>query len=301
MYKIFSFKYFIFLFILTICIPQIVLADIPPTSYTVSITANVIDETVEGVQNNNGPSGYMMMPMVISFEGKSSPLSKIYISTDGGAPITTTTDVNAGFNTEMIVSQPGFHFFNIYGEDINKVKTSTFSIPIIIDRGTTVSISNILLSPTINLDKIKVKSNEKIEVTGQSIPNNKVFIYSKGEKEYLYEALTDSSGLYKYSIDASILKLGDYNIKSKYLSEYQMSADTNILTFSVSDKSSLNSLQSCSSLVSDLNCDYRVDIKDFAIMSSWYKKTNFPKRVDLNRDGFINLVDFSIMTFNWTG
>ena len=59
---------------------------------------------------------------------------------------------------------------------------------------------------------------------------------------------------------------------------------------------------SCGTLIGDLNCDGRVNIIDFSIMAYWYnKKTTPPTKIDLNGDGKITLIDFSIMAFYWTG
>lgn len=49
----------------------------------------------------------------------------------------------------------------------------------------------------------------------------------------------------------------------------------------------------------DLNCDGYVDIVDFSIMYYWYEKTEIPARVDLAADGVINIADFSVMAFYW--
>jgi hypothetical protein len=40
---------------------------------------------------------------------------------------------------------------------------------------------------------------------------------------------------------------------------------------------------------------------DFSITAYWYGKENPPADVDFNGDGKVNLVDFSIMAFYWTG
>jgi hypothetical protein len=51
--------------------------------------------------------------------------------------------------------------------------------------------------------------------------------------------------------------------------------------------------------VADLNCDGYVDIVDFSIMYYWYEKDQVPARVDLAADGVIDLADFSVMAFYW--
>ena len=51
----------------------------------------------------------------------------------------------------------------------------------------------------------------------------------------------------------------------------------------------------------DMNCDGRVNIVDYSIMKYWYKKPNPPAAVDLSGDGIVNLKDFSILAAEWTG
>lgn len=49
----------------------------------------------------------------------------------------------------------------------------------------------------------------------------------------------------------------------------------------------------------DLNCDGYVDIIDFSIMYYWFERQNPPQRVDLRADGRIDIYDFSVMAYYW--
>ncbi|MEK7531477.1 MAG: hypothetical protein AAB545_00905 [Patescibacteria group bacterium] len=51
--------------------------------------------------------------------------------------------------------------------------------------------------------------------------------------------------------------------------------------------------------IADLNCDGYVDIIDFSIMIYWFDKTPVPKRVDLKPDRKIDIHDFSVMAYYW--
>ncbi|MDO8520864.1 MAG: hypothetical protein Q7S52_02000 [bacterium] len=51
--------------------------------------------------------------------------------------------------------------------------------------------------------------------------------------------------------------------------------------------------------IADLNCDGYVDIIDFSIMYYWFEKTSIPERVDLRFDGRVDLADFSVMAAYW--
>ena len=59
-------------------------------------------------------------------------------------------------------------------------------------------------------------------------------------------------------------------------------------------------------LKGDLNNDGKVNLVDFSIAAYWYKRQLsgeiIQKEIErLNGDGTINLVDFSIMAYYWTG
>ena len=55
----------------------------------------------------------------------------------------------------------------------------------------------------------------------------------------------------------------------------------------------------CAKIPADLNCDGYVDIIDFSIMYYWFERTNIPTRVDLRQDGRVDLADFSVMAAYW--
>ena len=57
---------------------------------------------------------------------------------------------------------------------------------------------------------------------------------------------------------------------------------------------------SCRKLVADINCDGKVNLVDFSIMYYWFEKSSVPSRVDLNKDSKVNIFDFSIMAFYWS-
>jgi hypothetical protein len=56
----------------------------------------------------------------------------------------------------------------------------------------------------------------------------------------------------------------------------------------------------CRKVIADINCDGKVNLVDFSIMYFWYEKRPVPVRVDLNRDGTVNIFDFSIMAYYWS-
>jgi hypothetical protein len=51
---------------------------------------------------------------------------------------------------------------------------------------------------------------------------------------------------------------------------------------------------------SDLNKDGKIDLIDFSVLAYWYGRMRAPASVDLSGDGTIDLSDFSILAYYWT-
>ena len=52
----------------------------------------------------------------------------------------------------------------------------------------------------------------------------------------------------------------------------------------------------------DVNKDGRIDLIDFSIMAFWWKRDiGTDNASDLNCDSRVDLVDFSILAYHWTG
>ena len=271
----------------------------PPNVVSISALVGVAEPVLP--PNSRPTAGSLSIPTIVNFKGMAYPLSKIYILKDGQVATTTTADKFANFSVSLMGLNTNTYTFSVYSEDSSKRKSSFFSFPLFITSGTTVNISNIFLSPTIDVNKIEVKKGDNLIIFGQSNPNNEVSISVRLNREYLYKVFSNTMGAYLYNLNTSLLEVGKYQSKSRSTINGQTSLYNTPISFSVSDKNILKDTEACSTLRGDLNCDNRVNLIDFSIMAYWYNKINPPQKVDLNGDNKINLVDFSIMVFNWTG
>ncbi|NVN97348.1 hypothetical protein HXX01_03920 [Candidatus Nomurabacteria bacterium] len=178
----------------------------------------------------------------------------------------------------------------------------SFSFPVYVTAGTTVNIGGIFLSPTINVDKSEVKKGDNLLVYGQTVPSTNLNIVFHSDSEILKNTKTDSTGLYKYNMDTDPLEYGSHNVKSKVLTADEVSAISPEVPFIVGLVSKIkDQTDNCGRLRGDLNCDGKVNLVDFSIMAYWYKRVSPPAKIDLSGDGQVTLVDFSIMAYNWTG
>lgn len=249
-----------------------------------------------------GGGGGLVAPTTINFSGMSYPSTKVTILNNGKVAVTTISDPNARFSSSLSNLATGTYNFSVFGEDVQGRKSLSFSFPVYVTQGTTVNIGGIFLSPTIDTDKSEVKKGDNLLVFGQTVPNTSLDVVFHSDQEILRNTITDATGLYKYNMNTTPLEFGNHNVKSKAVMKEDISASSAEVPFLVGLTSKQRSLSAnCSKLRGDLNCDGRVNLVDFSIMAYWYKKLSPPARIDLNGDGKVTLVDFSIMAYNWTG
>jgi len=132
-----------------------------------------------------------------------------------------------------------------------------------------------------------------------------VTISVNSEEEVFVKKIADATGAYLLNFDTSVLEMGQHQTKSKAALSGEITAFGKVVGFVVGTKNVLAQSTTVSKK-GDLNKDGRVNLVDFSIAAFWYKRTlgaTFsPLEVEhLNGDGKIDLVDFSIMAFNWTG
>lgn len=280
--------------------PGLLFADDIIVNSNVSITAQVLSSNSNG--GGDSTSGSLInLPTNINFSGIAYPLSSVYILKDGFVVMTTISDLNGNFSASISGLVSDVYTFSIYAVDSHNRKSSFFSFPIYLARGVNVNIGNIFLSPTIDVDKTRVKKGNSLAIFGQSLPLKEVVVSVFSGQEYIYRIFSNELGLYFYNLDTSILSIGDYQTKSKTILNTQESLYSTPVLFSVEDNDILKNNIDCSTIRGDLNCDGHVNLTDFSILAFWYKKVNPPVNVDLNNDRAVNLVDFSIMAYNWTG
>ncbi len=303
MFKIFYNKFIFILLFFSLLIPQLVVAfPITGGPRTVTISAQVVNNiTPPPSGGGGGGGGSISIPTSVNFSGMAYPNSKVTILKDGQIAITTVADPNARFSVSINNLATDTYNFSVYGEDVNGVKSLSFSFPVYVTAGTTVNIAGIFLSPTINVDKSQVKKGDNLMVYGQTIPNADLGVIFHSDQEILKNTKTDATGLYKYNMDTTPLEYGNHDVKSK-IAKDEVIAISREVPFIVGLVSRMqDNSNSCGTLRGDLNCDNKVNLIDFSIMAYWYKKLNPPNKVDLSGDGRVTLVDFSIMAFNWTG
>lgn len=245
-------------------------------------------------------SGYSSTPTTVNFSGMAYPSSNVTILENGVVALTTNADPDANFSASLSNLSTGTYTFSVYAEDVNGIKSLSYSFPVYITSGTIINIGGIFVAPTINVDKSQVEKGDTLTVFGQTIPNSDVNLLFHSNQAITKATTSNPSGIYSDAVDTTPFDYGDHTVQSKTTKDNQVSAMSAEVPFTVGLITKKNN-NSCGTIIGDLNCDGKVNIVDFSIMAYWYKRSSPPKKIDLNGDGIINLADFSIMAFYWTG
>lgn len=236
----------------------------------------------------------------VIISGYAFPNSTITVLVDGKIARTAKSSGSGTYSVTLDAIAKGAYTFGVYGEDANKVKSSTFSTSFTVTGGRTSELTNINVVPSIKVTPDPVNPGETLTVSGYGLPNSTVTIQNGKQKSTITSestATADSSGRWTITLNTSNFSKGTYQIKAK--SEQANGNKTNYSAYTyygVGEKASGN-------LNADLNRDGRVNLTDFSILLFWWNSNggDSDPPADINSDGKVTLTDFSILLFNWTG
>jgi len=250
--------------------------------------------TVPGVPTPPPPvGGVPVVPATVIFEGKAYPGALVTIARNKSVTGTTAADFFGNFSKTLTGVPAGTWTFNIYAEDTEGRKSVTLGFTISIAGGTTTEISGIFIPPTISLSKEIIRRGATLEIFGQAYPESEVQIFISSPIPEIKKTKSTEKGKWKYSLDTTPLIVGTYTTKAKAVTpEGEQSPFSEEMIFKITEF--------CKG--ADLNFDGKVNIIDFSILLYfWGQKSPANRCADINSDGTVNIVDFSIMMYYWTG
>lgn len=282
-----------------------VVTNTPVPTPTDTPTPTVTQNNNSGGGGGGGGGGAPSVPSTptpasVEFKGFAYPGALIHVLKDGqSAGQTMALDDTGEFNFQIAGISGGTYNFGFWAEDANQLRSLTFTFQLLVAANSTTKVSNIILPPTISLDKDSVQPGASLVVSGSGTPDRQIRIHvASTPREYILPAL--HTGSYAYSVNTVGLEVGLHTAKSRteFTEADLQSAYSQLMTFGVGKTPP----KAPSASTSDLNNDSKINLIDFSIMAYWWKRTlPASSPVDLNHDGKLDLKDFSILAFNWTG
>ncbi len=238
----------------------------------------------------------------VDITGYAFPNSDITALVDGKISVTKKADSKGLYSITIDQIARGAYTFGVYATDAKKVKSSTFSTSFTVTGARTSTLSNINIVPSVTATPDPVDPGQTLTLSGYAIPNAKVTIENmKDGSSASLKTLTttsDGNGAWSTTIDTASFTTGTYKTRAKSALESGDIASTfsNYLFYGVGQAA-------VKPRNADLNRDGKVNLVDFSILLFWWNTdggTSNPS-ADINADGKVSLTDFSILLFNWTG
>jgi hypothetical protein len=231
----------------------------------------------------------------ISIRGTAYGSSNVSVLLDSVTVSAVRAGANANFEITLAGVAAGTRLVGIYSEDANGRRSVTSTFQVLITSGSTISLADVFLAPTIDIGSRQLQRGQALRVFGQSAPQSEVDVHIFSD-EFVTKTITDSAGAYAISFDTKPLAEDDHTTKSRALLAKAVSPFSQTLQFTVGTGGA-----KCNSR-GNVNGDCKVNIVDFSILLFWWntKVQRGLDIADINKDGKVNIVDFSILLFHWT-
>ena len=253
--------------------------------------------TSGGGSGSSGGSNSDLGDTSISVTGTAYPNRTVNIILDADSVGSVRADSDGSFDF-AIDTDPGAASMGFWSTDVNGVRSITFNTTFDVTQGAVTNVRGILLPPTIAANNTEINPGDPITFTGQSGPDKVVHLYINDDK--VAETTADVDGEWTILYETSGLSAAEYLAKARYVQGggslvTESSFSTALSLFIGVDGRAVTP--------SDLNRDGSVNLIDFSILIFWWQTSggDSDPPADINGNGNVGLEDFSILLFNWTG
>lgn len=237
----------------------------------------------------------------VTITGLAYPRSRVVALVDGKEATTVQTNGSGEYSIVLDEIARGVYTFGVYALDPTGVRSSTFSTSFTVTGARTSALSNIHLGSTIKVTPDPVTPGQTLTLSGYTQPNAVVTLENEKDgssaSRQTLTATADNNGAWRTTVDTSGFSVGTYKVRAKSAQSGGVSTNfSNFVLYGVG-QSAVRPINA------DLNRDGKVNLVDFSILLFWWGSdggTSDPS-ADINGDNKVNLVDFSILLFNWTG
>ncbi|MFM2374764.1 MAG: hypothetical protein RLZZ234_759 [Candidatus Parcubacteria bacterium] len=260
------------------------------------------DNTDGGGGFESGVNPYPSGDAQVVITGYAFPGSTMTILVDGTITKTVRANTSGVFTATIEAIARGTYTFGVYATDVGGVKSSTFSTSFSVIGARSSSLSNVHIMPTIKVNPNPVEPGQNVNFSGYAIPNSTVEVENQrqkgGSERKVLTATSDASGKWSIDVPTNGFARDTWKVRAKSTNTTtRVSTQYSGFTFYGVGQGATKTLNS------DLNRDGKVNLVDFSILLFHWNtdggRSDPP--ADINQDGRVTLTDFSIMIFNWTG
>ena len=236
----------------------------------------------------------------VIISGHAYPNSTVGILVDGNFFDNANANSTGQYSITLDEIARGVYTFGVYGEGPDGVRSSVFSTSFTVTGSRTSALGNVNVAPSILVTPDPVNPGETLTVSGYALPDSSITIQNgrintTATKDFF--ATSDSRGRWSTTLDTGSFTVDTYQVRAKAEQVGGESTHYSEYTFyGVGQEADLP-------INSYLNRDGKVNLIDFSILLFWWNTNggDSDPPADINRDGNVSLTDFSILLFNWTG
>lgn len=197
-------------------------------------------------------------------------------------------------------ASPGTATMGFWSTDSSDTRSITFNTTFDVTQGAITNLSNILIPPTLRLsDQTLDGPGETVTISGTAAPDTTVEVHFD-DSATVETVESGGDGRWSLEYDTAALSVAEHTVRARYLYGNELLQQ---------DSSFSRSLQlfvgvdGTPTTPTDLNRDGSVNLTDFSILIFWWETNggDSDPPADINGNGSVGLEDFSILLFNWTG
>jgi len=232
-------------------------------------------------------------------QGIALPGERVSVLEDGVAiSESALTDGNGNFSITIPSLPQGTYSFTLYINDNSGNRLSARTMTMTVISGSANSVQGIVLPPSLALATTTVPVGGTLAISGNAEPSSTVTLsvtsQSDAQSPVTVTVPASASGAWTYTLHTTGFAVDTYQVR----------AESAVPGLAVSGFSGIAYLgigttPQPKAAVPDLNGDGKVNLIDFSILLFHWGQAYPP--ADLNFDGTVDLPDFSILLFHWTG
>lgn len=233
----------------------------------------------------------------VLIRGKAYPGATITVLRDGAVERVVEAASDATFSLTLSDVTPGTATFGFWALDRASRRSITYASTFQVIENAVTTLNGILVPPTIAATPERVAPGADITFSGSAVPRAALTL-EINERAFTEEALAATDGSWQIVFNTStVTPQTTHRARANFIDPANTavkSGYSQVLNFYVGTG---NPAQGGGT--ADLNGDGSVNLVDFSILLFNWNTASIV--ADINKDGTVSLPDFSIMLFNWTG
>lgn len=254
--------------------------------------------TSGGGSGGSGGSTTDLGDTQISITGRGFPGQTVHVILDAREVGTVRADGTGRFDFATDAS-PGTVSMGFWSLDANRNRSITYNTTFDVTQGAITNVNSVLIPPTLVADKTTINPGDTIIFSGQTIPNTKVEVHIDASAKIL-TTTSGQNGQWTVAYVTTGLSAKEHTARARFI------LGSGTLTTESSFSTTLQlfvGVEGKAATPSDLNRDGGINLIDFSILIFWWGTPggNSDPKADISGNGKVGLEDFSILLFNWTG